>query len=85
MSEGTVRPSGSAYGNPLQGTRDTAPVVPICAPVIARTDVPDAHGWRVYRVAPNGAIIYDGCIEHDPANAPLAPAELRVAAARNVP
>ena len=80
-SEGTDRPSGSAYGNPLQGTRDNGPVVPIGAPVIARTDVPDAHGWRVYRVAPNGAVIYDGWIEHDPANAQLALAELRAAAA----
>ena len=44
-SEGTDRPSGSVYGNPLRGTRDDAPLVPIGAPVIARTDVPDAHGW----------------------------------------
>ena len=82
-SEGTDRPSGSVYGNPLRGTRDNAPVVPIGAPVIARTDVPDAHGWRVYRVAPNGAVIYDGWIEHDPAQAELALAELRAAAARS--
>ena len=65
-SEGTDRPSGSVYGNPLRGTRDNAPAVPIGAPVIVRTDIPDAHGWRVYRVAPNGAVIYDGWIEHDP-------------------
>ena len=65
-SEGTDRPSGSAYGNSFRGTRDTAPVVSNGAPLIARTDVPDAHGWRVYRVAPNGAVIYDGWIEHDP-------------------
>ena len=81
VSEGTDRPSGSVYGNPLRGTRDNAPVVPIGAPVIARTDVPDAHGWRVYRVAPNGAVIYDRWIEHDPAHAQLALAELRAAAA----
>ena len=80
-SEGTARPSGSAYGNPLRGTRDDAPAVPIGAPVVARTDVPDARGWRVYRVAPNGAVIYDGWIEHDPANAELVVAELRAAAA----
>ncbi len=80
-SEGTARPSGSAYGNPLRGTRDDAPAVPIGAAVIARTDVPDARGWRLYRVAPNGAVIYDGWIEHDPANAELALAELRAAAA----
>ena len=54
--------------------------MPIGAPVIARTDVPDARGWRVYRVAPNGAVIYDGWIEHDPANAKLVVAELRAAA-----
>ena len=51
VSEGTDRPSGSAYGNPLRGTRDNAPVVPIGAPVIVRTDIPDAAGgastgWR---------------------------------------
>ena len=79
-SDGTDRPSGNAYGNPLRGTRDNAPAVPIGAPVIARTDVPDARGWRVYRVAPNGAVIYDGWIEHDPANAKLVVAELRAAA-----
>ena len=80
-SEGTDRPSGSAYGNPLGGTRHNAPAVPIGAPLVARTDVPDAHGWRVYRVAPNGAVIYDGWIEHDPAHAELALTELRAAAA----
>ncbi len=83
MNEGTDRPSGSAYDNPLRGSRDNAPVVPIGAPVIVRTDVPDAHRWRVYRVAPNGAVIYDGWIEHDPAHAALALAELRAAAARS--
>ena len=82
-SEGTDRPSGSVYGNPLRGTRDYAPAVPIGAPVIVRTDIPDARGWRVYRVAPNGAVIYDGWIEHDPADAELVVAELRVAAARS--
>ena len=51
--------------------------------MIARTDIPDAHGWRVYRVAPNGAVIYDGWIEHDAAHAELALAELRAAAARS--
>ena len=81
VSERTDRPSGSAHGNPLGGTRDDAPLVPIGAPVIARTDIPDAHGWRVYRVAPNGAVIYDGWIEHDPARAELALAEVRAAAA----
>ena len=81
VSEAAARPSGSVYGNPLRGTRDTAPVVPIGAPVIVRTDIPDARGWRVYRVAPDGAVIYDGWIEHDPARAELALTELRAAAA----
>ena len=83
VSEAVARPSGSAYGNPLRGTRDDAPAVPVGAPLIARTDVLDAHGWRVYRVAPNGTVIYDGWIEHDPAHAELALAELRAAAARS--
>ena len=48
---------------------------------IVRTDIPDARGWRVYRAVPNGAVIYDGWIEHDPANAELALTELRTAAA----
>ena len=81
-SEGTVRPSGSVCGNPLRGTRDTAPVVPIGAPLVARTDDPDARGWP-YRAAPNGTVIYDGWIEHHPANAELALTERRAAAARN--
>ena len=81
VSEGAARLSGSAYGNPLRGARDSGPVVPIGAPVIVRTDVPDARGWRVYRVAPNGAVIYDGWIEHDPANAERVVTELRAAAA----
>ena len=80
-SEGMARLSGSAYGNPLRGTRDVAPAVPVGAPVIARVDFPDARGWRVYRAAPGGAVIYDGWIEHDPANAEQVVIELRVAAA----
>ena len=79
--EGSARLSGSAYGNPLRGTRDIAPAVPVGAPVIARVDVPDARGWRVYRAAPDGAVIYDGWIEHDPANAERVVAELHAAAA----
>ncbi len=81
VSEGAVRLSASAYGNPLRGTRDIAPTVPVGAPVIARVDVPDARGWRVYRAAPDGAVIYDGWIEHDPADAERVVAELRAAAA----
>ena len=81
VSEGTTRLSGSAYGNPLRGTRDMAPVVPVGAPVIARVDVPDARGWRLYRAAPNGAVIYDGWIEHDPAHAERVVTELHAAAA----
>ena len=56
-------------------------MVPIGAPLVVRTNVPDAHGWRVYRMAPDGAVIYDGWIEHDPANAELALTELPAAAA----
>ena len=81
VSESSARLSASAYGNPLRGTRDIAPTVPIGAPVIARTDIPDARGWRVYRAAPDGAVIFDGWIEHDPANAERVVAELRAAAA----
>ena len=51
-SEGTDRPSGSVYGNPLRGTRDNAPAVPIGAPVIVRTDIPGRP--RVARL-PGGA------------------------------
>ena len=80
-SEAAARPSGSAYGNPLRGTRGDAPAVPVGAPLLARTDVPDARGWRLYRVAPDGAVIYDRWIEHDPANAERVVAELRAAAA----
>ena len=69
VSEAADRPSGSAYGNPLRGTPESAPTVPIGAPLVAWTDVPGARGWRVYRVAPNGAVIYDRWIEHDPAHA----------------
>ena len=85
VSEGADGPSGAAYGNPLRGTRDDAPVVPITAVVIVRTDVSHAHGWRVYPVAPDGGAIYDGWIDHDPANAELALAELHPAAATGAP
>ena len=83
MSEGAARPSGGVYGTPLSGTRDYAPVVPIGAPLVVRTDVPYTRGWRVYRMVPDGAVIHDGWIEHDPANAAPALAELHAAAARN--
>ena len=76
VSEAAARPSGIAYGNPLGGTRESAPAVPVGAPLVARTDVPDAHGLRVYRVAPNGAVIYDRWIEHDSARAEQALTEL---------
>ena len=39
--------------------------------MIVRTDVPAARGWHVYRVAPNGTVIYAGWIGHDPANQDL--------------
>ena len=44
VSEAADRPSGSAYGNPLRGTRESASTVPIGAPLVARTDVPGARG-----------------------------------------
>ena len=81
VSEGSARLSTSAYGNPLRGTRDAAPAVPVGVPVIARVDVPDARGWRVYRAAPDGAVIFDGWIEHDPAHAERVVTELHAAAA----
>ena len=56
-SEAAAKPSGCAYGNPLRGTRDIALAVAVGAPLVARTDVPDARGWRVDRVAPDGAVI----------------------------
>lgn len=80
-AEATEVPSGAAYGNPLRGRPGHAPSVPIGSALLARTDAPDARGWRLYRVAPNGAVIYDRWIEHDPARAELALAELRAAAA----
>ena len=58
--------------------------MPIGAPLIARTDVPDARGWRAYRVGPAGAVIDDGWIEHDPAHAELTLTEPRAAAARSL-
>ncbi len=54
-SEAAARPSGRACGNPLRGARESAPTVPVGAPLVAGTDVPDAHGWRVYRAAPNSS------------------------------
>ena len=32
VSEAAARPAGSAYGNPLRGTRESTPTVPIGAP-----------------------------------------------------
>ena len=81
VSEAAARLSASEYGNPLRGTRETAPVVPIGAPLVARVDGPDARGWRIYRATPNGAVIYDSWIEHDPAHAERVVAELHAAAA----
>ena len=77
----TADTSGAAYGNPLRGRPGHAPSVPIGSALLARTDAADARGWRVYRVAPNGAVIYDRWIDYDPDRAELALAELRAAAA----
>ena len=80
-AEATEVPSGAAYGNPLRGRPGHAPSVPIGSALLARTDAADACGWRLYRVAPNGAVIYDRWIDYEPARAELALAELRAAAA----
>ena len=56
--------------------------MPIGSAVLARTDA-DAHGWRVYRVTPTGAVMYDEWIDHDPANGELAVTRLRAAAGRS--
>ncbi len=83
LAEASERPSGAVYGNPLQGSRPEAAVVPIGAAVLARTDIEDAHGWRVYRVGPAGAVMYETWIDHGPGNGELALAQLRAAAARS--
>ena len=36
-SEAAAKLSGSAYGNPLRGTRESAPAVPVGAPVARQT------------------------------------------------
>ena len=82
-AEATETPSGAAYGNPLRGRPGRAPSVPIGCAVLARTDAVDAHGWRVYRVTPNGTVIYDDWIDHDPANGEIAMTRLRAAAGRS--
>ena len=83
VAQGTERPSASAYGNALRGTRDAAPAVPIGAPLLARTDGADARGWRVYRVTPSGGVIYDEWIGQGPEDAETALARLGAAAARS--
>ena len=80
-AQATEVPSGAAYGNPLRGRPGHAPSVPIGSALLVRTDAAAARGWRVYRVAPNGAVIYDRWIDCDPARVELALAELRAAAA----
>ena len=82
-AEATETPSGAAYGNPLRGRPEQVPSVPIGSAVLARTDAADAHGWRVYRVTPAGAVMYDEWIGHDPANGELAVTRLRAAARRS--
>ncbi len=66
-AEATETPAGAAYGNPLRGRPGRAPCVPIGSAVLARTDAADARGWRVYRVTPAGAVMYDEWIDDDPA------------------
>ena len=82
-AEATETPAGAAYGNPLRGRPERAPSVPIGSALLARTDAAGAHGWRVYRVTPAGAVLYDEWIGHDPANGELAAGRLRAAARRS--
>ena len=83
LAEASERPSGAVCGNPLQGGRPEAAVVPIGAAVLPRTDIDDAHGWRVYRVGPAGAVMYETWIDHGPGNGESALAQLRATAARS--
>lgn len=57
-------PPTTAYGAALGRTRESAPRVPIGAPIVVRTDVDDAHGWRLYRVTPLGRALYETWIDH---------------------
>ena len=82
-AEASETPSGAAYGNPLRGRPERAPSAPIGSAILARTDVADARGWRVYRVTPAGTVMYDEWIDHDPANGELAVTQLRAAARRS--
>ena len=82
-AEATETPSGAAYGNPLRGRPGRAPSVPIGSALLARTDTLDGHGWRVYRVTPAGAVLYDEWIDHDAANGELAVTRLLAAARRS--
>lgn len=85
VAEAIDLPAGTEYGNPRQGSRERSAAAPIGSPLIVRTDThtPEAHGWRVYRVAPNGGAIYDEWIEHDATNAELALLQLRSAASKS--
>ncbi len=82
-AEATETPSGAAYGNPLRGRPGRATSVPVGSALLARTDAADAHGWRVYRVTPAGAVMYDEWIDDDPASGGLVVTQLRAAARRS--
>ena len=75
-------PPTTAYGAALGRTRESAPRVPIGAPIVVRTDVDDAHGWRLYRVTPLGRALYETWIEHGPPGHPVVD-ELHAAAGAN--
>ena len=75
-------PPTTAYGAALGRTRESAPRVPIGAPIVVRTDVDDAHGWRLYRVTPLGRALYETWIEHGPPGHPVVD-ELHAAASAN--
>ncbi|MDE0456108.1 MAG: hypothetical protein OXI15_02335 [Chromatiales bacterium] len=75
-------PPSTAYGAALGRTRESAPRVPIGAPIVVRTDVDDTHGWRLYRVTPLGRALYETWIEHGPPGHPVVD-ELQAAARAN--
>ena len=57
-------PPTTSYGAALSRTRESAPRGPIGAPIVIRTDVDEAHGWRLYRVTPLGRALYETWIDH---------------------